>query len=109
LLDKRPWHDFDEALELHLNARWHELSDHRRNTLFRLKPCWRQLEYLLRRHEQAPVDSAYWLEQIGRWCAAQYTLVDPQTPKVVRQALLQRLHVLESTGDLPAGTMSRLN
>ncbi|WP_095129570.1 PBS lyase [Pseudomonas sp. Irchel s3h14] len=109
LLDKRPWQDFDEALEFHLNTLWHELSDHRRNTLLRLKPCWRQLEYLLRRHEQAPADSAYWLERIGRWCAAQYTLVDPQTPKVVRQALLQRLHALESTGELPAGTMSRLN
>lgn len=109
LLGQRPWQDFDGALEFHLNTRWYELTDHRRNTLLRLKPCWQQLEYLLRRHEQAPADSAYWLERIGRWCAVQYTLVDPQTPKVVREALLQRLQALESTGELPVGTMSRLH
>ncbi|WP_347905352.1 hypothetical protein [Pseudomonas purpurea] len=76
--------------------------------LLRLKPYWRQVEYLLRRRDQATTDVAHWRERIGRWCDAGYPLVDPQTPRALREALLQRLQVLEGAGELSPGTMKRL-
>lgn len=108
LLGQQPWSSVDESLEVRLNRQWHELPDRRRMALLSLKPYWRQVEYLLRRHQQATTDVAYWRERIGRWCEARYPLVDPQTPKALREELLQRLHDMEGAGELKPGTMRRL-
>jgi HEAT repeat protein len=108
LLNHQTWSHFDAQLEQRLDRDWHVLSDQRRAALLGLKPVWRQLQYLLRRYDQATVDADVWLNQIAVWWGAQYTLVDPLTPKVQREALLQRLQAMEDSGDLKSGTVRRL-
>lgn len=108
LLSHQTWSRFDAQLDQRLDSGWYVLSDQRRAALLRLKPVWLQLQYLLRRHEQATADKDVWLSHIVVWCDAQYTLVDPVTPKVQREALLQRLQVMEDSGDLKSGTVRRL-
>ncbi|WP_025130725.1 PBS lyase [Pseudomonas sp. PH1b] len=108
LLRQQPWAVFDEALELRLDQQWHELPKARRWAMLGLKPSWRQLEYLLWRLGQATDERAYWREALARWCDARYGMFDPVTPKPLREALAQRVKALEETGELPAGSLTRL-
>lgn len=108
LLRQQPWSRFEEALERLLNMHWYQLPDSRRWLLLTLKAGWRQLEFLLRRYDQGRDESAYWLDQLAHCCSARYTLVDSSTPKMLRQALQQRLQELEEAGALPRGSVSLL-
>jgi len=87
---------------------WYQLPESRRWLLLTLKAGWRQLEFLLRRYDQGRDESAYWLDQLAHCCSARYTLVDSSTPKMLRQALQQRLQELEEAGALPRGSVSLL-
>ncbi|WP_162874606.1 HEAT repeat domain-containing protein [Pseudomonas viridiflava] len=108
LLSHQPWSLFDVQLEQRLDDGWQELSDERRAALLGLKPVWRQLDYLLCRYAQASDEADCWLKQIAVWCDAQYTLVDPVTPKAHREVLLQRLQAMEDSDELKSGTVRRL-
>jgi HEAT repeat protein len=109
LLNQQSWAVIDGAVEALLDSQWYALPDDRRRALLGLKPLWRQLEYLLERFARSSSDSAYWLERVSAWCDEQYTLVDPQTPKAVRDALLMQVQQLEGGELLPPGTSRRLH
>ncbi|NBF06576.1 PBS lyase [Pseudomonas sp. Fl5BN2] len=108
LLRQQSWAVFDEALEQRLDLHWHDLPKARRWALLALKPSWRQLEYLLWRLGQATDERAYWRDALGSWCDSRYGMFDPVTPKPLREALVQRVKALEETGELPAGSLTRL-
>ncbi|CAD5201130.1 HEAT repeat domain-containing protein [Pseudomonas sp. FEN] len=108
LLRQQPWSRFEASLERLLNTHWYQLPEARRWLLLTLKPGWRQLEYLLLRHEQGRDESTYWLYQLARCCSTRSTLLDSSTPKMQRQDLQQRLQELEEAGALPRGSVSLL-
>ncbi|WP_338525113.1 PBS lyase [Pseudomonas batumici] len=108
LLRQQPRSCFEVSLEQLLNTQWYQLPEPRRWLLLTLKPGWRQLEYLLLRHEQELEQSDYWLDQLARCCSTRNTLLDSSTPKMHRQALQQRLQELEESGALPGGSVSLL-
>lgn len=108
LLRKQPWGLFDGALERLMDAQWHQLPESHRGPLLSLKPGWRQLEYLLRRHEQEGSGSNEWLDRLAGRCACRCTWGDTSTPRELRQALLRQLQVLEVQGALPRGSVDRL-
>ncbi|MGE7958584.1 PBS lyase [Pseudomonas sp. NPDC089530] len=108
LLHKQPWAVLDEAVEPHLDLRWHELPEARRWALLGLKPAWRQVEYLLCRLDQAGGEATYWRDALARWCDARYAMFGPVPPKPLRERLVQRLRTMEEVGELPPGSVKRL-
>ncbi|MFS1291930.1 PBS lyase [Pseudomonas piscis] len=108
LLREQPWAVFDEALEQYLDVHWPALPAWRQRMLLSLKPGWRQLEYLLWCLDQAPQQASYWQAQLAGWCSGRYALFDPVTPKPLREALTQRVRMMEKAGELPAGSLKWL-
>lgn len=108
LLRQQALTDYRDAVEQRLDQHWHELPEPRRQALLSCKPGWRQLQYLLRRHDQAPAEAAHWLEQLNRWCAWQFSLQVPKGQEPQREALLLRVQQMEEAGQLPSGSAKRL-
>lgn len=102
------WNEVAQELDIRLDDGWYNLPRDRRAALLRLRPCWQQLAYLLRRLDNAPEEQAYWLEQINSWCSRQYLMVDPVTAKPERELLTQRVERLEYDGLLLKGSANRL-
>lgn len=97
-LDKQPWASVNARLGAKLDQDWHELSTARRQAILHLKPGWQQVAYLLERLETEPVAKAFWLRQVELWCDRQYQIIDPMTPKVEREALVNQLQILAAAG-----------
>ncbi|WP_419736321.1 HEAT repeat domain-containing protein [Pseudomonas sp. COR18] len=108
LLRKQPWGCFELELERFMDDRWYQLPESRRLRLLSLKPGWRQLEYLLRRHGQDASGSNEWLEHLVDYCARRCTSGDMSTPREVRQTLQRQLQALEEQGVLPKGSVDWL-
>ena len=107
-LDKQPWAALAPELDARLDRDWHLLPAARRATLMRLRPCWQQLAYMLRRLDMAGEDRSTWLDLLAHRCARRYLMLDSSTPQAERTRLLERVRELEHSGALPSGSAANL-
>lgn len=83
-----------------------QLPDQQRlNVLLGLLPSWRQLDYLLRWHEQMQDRPERWLELIDTWCQRRNGRLDYTTPKSERTALWAQVTNLVAQGCLPKSAL----
>jgi hypothetical protein len=78
---------------------------HRVNVLLGLLPGWRQLDYLLRWHEQMQDRPEHWLELIDTWCQRRNGRLDYTTPKSERTALWAQVTNLVAQECLPKSAL----
>lgn len=107
-LGKHPWASVNARLGAKLDQDWHELSTARRQAILHLKPGWQQIAYLLERLETEPVAKALWLRQVEQWCDRQYQIIDPITPKVEQEALVNQLQILAAVGLIRGDSVARV-
>jgi hypothetical protein len=77
----------------------------RLDVLLGLLPGWRQLDYLLRWHEQMQERAEHWLGLIDSWCERRSGRLDYTTPKSERTALWAQVTKLVAQGCLPKSAL----
>jgi len=108
-LDRQPWAMLAPELDARLDRDWYLLPATRRTALMRLRPCWQQLAYLLRRLDMANEDRNTWLDLIAQRCGRRYLMPDSSTAKTEQAHLIERVRELENNGALPRGCAANLS